>query len=321
MLYYTGSAANVAAILTAITDACVAEGWSWNSGTSVLSETDIDLHVRFSTSTVSGVALLRAWIRNAADSDECPYYVSMCCPIKSVDVAYPVTYHIFVFASEVFAVINYSDKYQWLAFGQSDQGGLPGSGNWMSATQGHLNPSSPNYPTGGVWMKSDGTSNLTYDLVVCPGLGWSNKGRTTTTTADWQNLTNFWMHSGLQSNDYHHPWMYTAGAIGAQDTAQVGILWAVELIATQPNNFNNEGVLLPIKIFQKRPESKVSQVLQVQNARNIRIDTYTPGEIIQLGTDYWMIFPWYRKYSAARDGGQSVDHTGTFGWAIKYETA
>jgi hypothetical protein len=32
-----------------------------------------------------------------------------------------------------------------------------------------------------------------------------------------------------------------------------------------------------------------------------------------------MIFPWYRKYSATRDGGTNIDHTGTFGWAIKYE--
>ena len=318
MAYYTGSAANAAAILTAITDACDAEGWTYSGG--VLSNSSIGLHVRFSTASVSGVELVRAWIRNAADSDECPYYVSMCCPIKSVSVAYSVVYHIFVFASEVFAVINYSDKYQWLAFGQSDQPGLPGTGNWMSATMGHLNPSSPNYPTDGIQMEADGfLNNVAYAQVVCPGLGWSNVGSTTSTTADWQNLTNFWMHSGLESSDYHHPWMYTAGALGNQDMGQVATQYIYELLITQPNNFNNEGVLIPIKIYQKRPESKVSQVLQVQNARNIRIDNYASGEIIQLGTDQWMIFPWYRKSTTARNGGIKVDHTGTFGWAIKYE--
>ena len=324
MGYYTGNAADAAAVITAIVNSCVAEGWDWTD--SVLSNTPsgatYPISVKFSSATVSGYAPVRLWCKNSSDA-WCPYYVTMCVPVKSVNVTYPVTYHIFVFDAEVFAVVNYSDKYQWLAFGQSDQPGLGGSGNWMAATMGHLNSSSPDYPTDGVFMTlSEYGLNHTYDKVICPGLGWSDKGAALTgSVADWQLVTNFWMDSGVESSDFLHPWMYTAGALGNQDERQCGIRWAVPLLLTQPNNFNNEGVLLPIKVFQRRPSYMSSQVLQVQNARQLRVDNYASGEIIQLGTDQWMIFPWYRKNSAARDCGQNVDHSGTFGWAIKYEPA
>ncbi len=321
MSYYTGNAADAAAVITAIVNSCVAEGWDWTD--SILSHTPsgatYPVSVKFSSATVSGVAPVRLWCKNSSDA-WCPYYVTMCVPVKSVSVTYPVTYHIFVFDAEVFAVVNYSDKYQWLAFGQSDQPGLGGSGNWMAATMGHLNSSSPDYPTGGVNLAITQTGlNHSYDLVICPALGWSNKGRTTNTTADWQLVTNFWMDSGLESSDFHHPWMYTAGALGNQDTGQPGNRWVVPLLLTQPNAFNNEGVLLPIKVFQWRPSYKSSQVLQVQSARQLRVTNYASGELIQLGTDQWMVFPWYRKNSAEPDAGNLKDHTGTFGWAIKYE--
>ena len=123
------------------------------------------------------------------------------------------------------------------------------------------------------------------------------------------------MDTGLDSDDQYYPWL------PSYDPVTPGIKYMSELITTQPNAFNNEGVLLPIKVIKTRASSKYSQVLQLENARNIRIDNYTPQEIIALGTDEWMVFPWYKKNVSARNGGGDVTHTGTFGWAIKYEPA
>jgi len=123
------------------------------------------------------------------------------------------------------------------------------------------------------------------------------------------------MDVGLDSGDANHPWMPSL------NTLCPGKKYIEELILTQPNAFNNEGVLLPIKVIKTRASSKYSQVLQLENARNIRIDNYTPQEIIALGTDEWMVFPWYKKNAAVPDGGENITHTGTMGWAIKYEPA
>ena len=55
------------------------------------------------------------------------------------------------------------------------------------------------------------------------------------------------------------------------------------------------------------------------HCRFLRIDNYQPGDIIPLGPDRWKVAPWYRKNTAQRDGGSNIQHTGTFGWAIRYD--
>ena len=327
MAYYTGSAANLTAVLSALTTACETEGWTWSGG--VLSKADPGIFVRLAITPAQGsYTILRAWGRSAIGGGEMGVtgyeYVSMCVPIKSVEVTYPVTYHAFVFADEVFFIINYSDKYQWLAFGQSNQGGLGGTGNWVAATYGYL-PYTYNtwrYPTGGVDIGLPVSLPSSGDLWCCPAFGWSIYGKAPYSAGgNYQHAhVNVWVDAGFDATDYYYPWTNSVALEGTNSNI-TGIGYQTELLATQPNAFNNEGVLLPIKVIKKRPESKFSQVLQVQNARHIRVDNYAPGEIIQLGTDYWMIFPWYCKNTAERNGGKALGHSGTFGWAIKYEAA
>jgi hypothetical protein len=205
-------------------------------------------------------------------------------------------------------VINYSDKFQWLAFGQSDQPGLGSTGNWIAGSVGYLQNSGVPET---INMALDLSNMNSYTYYVSPGFAWGAYyyfGKACQTL-----IWNFWIDAGLDSGETNYPWMQS----GKEQTP--GILGSVELIGTQPNAFNNEGVLIPIKVFKARSESKYSQVLQVQNARHIRVDNYTPTEIIALGTDQWMVFPWYLKNTATRNAGTGVTHTGTFGWAIKYE--
>ena len=317
MAYYTGNAANVAAVLTALTNACEAEGWTWSGG--ILSKADPGIFVRLDAATaLGGQTPLRLWGRTYIDSGETPQFVSMNVPVMGTAPTYPVTYHVFVFASEVFLVINYSDKFQWLAFGQSNQPGLGSSGNWVAATCGYAES------TARVWSVTNGVDiNLNGGNLGCaynagtqkivPAMFWADLQNMEIDYAACNTSANWYLDAGLEAGTYR-PWMQPKDAASQK--------YVCELLATQPNAFNNEGVLIPIKVFQKRSSSKFSQVLQVQNARHIRVDNYTPTEVIALGTDQWMVFPWYLKNSVSRSSCSGIDtppHSGTFGWAIKYE--
>ena len=319
MAYYTGSAANVAAVLTALTDACVAEGWTWSGG--ILYKADPGIFVRLdAATTLGGQTPLCLWGRTYIDSGETPQFVSLNVPVQGTAPTYPVTYHIFVFSDEVFLVINYSEKFQWLAFGQSDQPGLGSSGNWVAATCGHNNGGSDGWST--VWGCSlnlnGGNLGYGYNVgqqTIVPAMFWADLQDMEVDYRACNTAANWYLDAGLEAGTYR-PWMQPKDAASQK--------YVCELLATQPNAFNNEGVLIPIKVFQKRSSSKFSQVLQVQNARHIRLDNYTPTEIIALGTDRWMVFPWYLKNTASRSSIASYTsptHSGTFGWAIKYEPA
>ncbi len=59
--------------------------------------------------------------------------------------------------------------------------------------------------------------------------------------------------------------------------------------------------------------------LQFENAKFIRINNYEPEQLIVLGNDKWMVFPFYKKNSESLGGTGISDHTGTFGWVIRYD--
>lgn len=93
----------------------------------------------------------------------------------------------------------------------------------------------------------------------------------------------------------------------------------MQLEWVQPSVWNSEAVLLPIKAFIGRPSAKTSLGADMEFARRLRIDNLTPGDILVLGSDKWKIYPWYRKDVANRNGGIYANHSGTFGWAIRYQ--
>ena len=318
MAYYTGNAANVAAVLTALTNACEAEGWTWTSGTGMLSIADPGIFVRLDAATAVGAYTpLRLWGRTYIDSGETPQFVSLNVPVQGTAPTYPVTYHIFVFTSEVFMVINYSDKFQWLAFGQSSQPGLGSSGNWVAATCGYATTTDWSVTSGVEINLSGGNLGYAYNAgtqEIVPAMFWADLQAMEIDYRSCNTSANWYFDAGLESGDTYHPWMQPKDGTSNKNLVQT--------LATQPNTFNNEGVLIPISLFLVRAESKFSQVLQVQNARHIRVDNYTPTEIIALGTDQWMVFPWYLKNVISRSACTPADnppHSGTFGWAIKYE--
>lgn len=291
MAYYSGSANDMAAVRSALVAACVGEGWSWNSGTEVLGKGVMFLRLQI----VSGYLTLLG--RTSADSGDAPSLVRM--GQMQTAITWPVEYMFFVFDAEVYCVIRFGvDYHLWCAFGKSTVTGLSGTGMWVAASLSAIAISNPALtPTGGAEMSYGYAS---------PAIFWRSNTSNVTTAQD------HWVHSDLDSQGW---WM--GQAVGA---ASPGIAPSVPLIGLLPNSWNSEAVLLPIRAYKVRPSYRISLTVDLEHARYTRVDNYSTGEIIQIGSDRWMILPFYRKDTTARDGSSSPQpHSGTLGWAIRYE--
>ena len=309
MPYTTGSAADMDAVKTALVNACTSDGWTEQTDDdfkTVLSKNGMYVRVEAFSDIGDGYPGFTLLGRTALNSGDAPGVVSM----RSLggrysnteSIIFPVTYHIFTFTAEVYFLINWSNIYQWCAFGQSSQSGLPGIGNWVTATIGEEDPEL------GVQIKAaEGGYRSGQDFTATSAaFFW-------TTAYGGTPARNAWLYNDFEAS---YPW---ALGNGSNSSGPVGIRYLTELINTQPNSFNAESVLMPIRAYKVRPNSKISQILEVTNARHIRIDNYNVEQIITLGTDDWMVFPYYKKDISNRDGGDTINHTGTFGWAIKKE--
>ncbi|RHW21879.1 hypothetical protein [Pseudomonas jilinensis] len=291
MGFYSGSANDMAAVRAAFVDACVTEGWAWNGSNEMLSKGSMFLRLQI----VSGYLTLLG--RTSAGAGDAPSIVRM--GQMGTAITWPVEYMFFIFDAEVYCVIRFGvDFYLWCAFGQSTVAGLPGTGMWVAASVHALAGNDPAMqPTGGP------AASFFYG---CPGIFWRDNVGGNATAND------YWVHSNLDGQGW-----WSGQSLGAPP---VGIRPAVPLPGLLPNNWNSEAVLLPIRAYKVRPSNRLSITVDLEHARYTRVDNYAPGEVIQIGGDRWMVLPFYRKNSAARDGSSvPAPHTGTLGWAVRYE--
>lgn len=318
MAYYNGSVTSLAALRSALVDACVANGWNWNSDAEVLSKgslfnrvhiTETDMRFLGRTSADEGDAPGEVVIGRLCSSSGWPTY----------DFTWPAEYHLFVFTDpdEVYLVVRYDlDFYQWAAFGQSAVAGLPGSGMWIGATRGSQQ-AVLDAGSGGVAILGrsvGGHSGVFGRFYLSPAMFWTTQSATPVARRQDRNC---FVHSNLDGQG----WLLNQ----LISDACIGVTAISDLLITQPSAWNSEAALIPLRAWMIRPSSRVSLVADAHNARHVRIDNYEPGQIIMIGPDRWMVFPWMRKDASARDGSsspsdtQSIDHSGTFGWAIRYE--
>lgn len=295
MSYYTGTAVDLAGLRQALFDACVAEGWTLTG--EILSKGTMFLRVQI----VSGyLTFLGGTGQSAGALTGAAAAVSRIGTLNNIAIAFPVKYEIFAFTNEVYLVINYNvSYYQWAAFGKSTVQGLPGTGMWFGAS---CFASAPNV------LAMVATGGSTSSGYCVPGLFYRHRGFANTGANNLESR----IHHGLDSLNWSDGVNATNPGAAATDAM-------TPLLAMLPNTWNSEAILLPIRAFLPRASNKTSLVADLEHARYTRVDNYTPGDIITLGTDRWKVFPWYLKNSAARDGGSNITHTGTFGWAVRYE--
>lgn len=306
MAYYSGAANDLAALRGALIDACVNEGWTWDSGNEVLHKAT--MFVRITVSAISIALLGRTGVSAGAAPNTVRVGRMMSrAGFPTYDITFPAAYELFLFDQEVFMVINYGvDHYQWLCFGKSTVDGLPGTGMWVgaSAAEQVVGTQGAN-KTGPIFITATGGGGQDNNSGNTAALFWSFN-------ATFAPSRNCWLHSDLDG----HGWSRAPdGGVGDS----FGITPSAPLMEILPNTWNSEAVLLPIRAYKERPSFRLSLTGDIEHARYTRVDNYVPGQIITIGADRWKVFPWFRKNTAARGGGNNINHTGTFGWAIRYE--
>lgn len=302
MAYYTGAANSFAELRDALVSMCTTNGWSWNSGTEVLSKAGLfskSLYVYLGYTATALRAhgkstLVEGWAPNAVGIATNTYF----------PITFPVTYYGFVFTNpdEVFFVINCNiDFYQFVSFGQSDRWGLPGTGLWTAGT--HNNQSTGQYASAVSIGVNYGGSGQNFTSAA---IFWDPNGSTAPSR-------NYSLHADLDAQGW---WQNTNNGTS---TNSIGITDIGTLLGQLPNSWNSEAGTQPIRCYKNRPEGFVSITAELANARYTRNDYYQPRQIINIGTERWMVFPFYKKDASARNGGPGVYHSGTFAWAVRYD--
>lgn len=315
MAYYNGTANSYGDLLTALVGACTAHGWTWADGILSKGTAFLSLTVRAASGTLGPGIIMRGGTGKSGASllNPSPSQPRLGPPSwAAADVVWPVAYEIMAFTDpdEVYLIARHNtDRYIWLSFGVSPLPATTGTGFWLSATGVYQN--GVNQAAGGVGM------NFTASAIST----WNGNGYYGSAGGP------FCRNSGFANDSYMpdaiHVGLDGLGWAGNQVGVSSGSFNAIYAAATQlkvaPSAWNQDAALVPIQVHLWRPSSKCSMVLDVQNARYLRIDNYDPEQVVTLGADRWKIFPFYRKNTAARNGGSQIDHTGTFGWAIRYD--
>lgn len=79
------------------------------------------------------------------------------------------------------------------------------------------------------------------------------------------------------------------------------------------NAFNGLTTLTPIEIYVRRPDDYHSPLGRVEHVRYAIVTNHNIADIIDIGGQKWMLFPWVEKGGPTDAGGQH------YGMAIKYD--
>ncbi|RXS99035.1 hypothetical protein [Acinetobacter junii] len=313
MAYETGLASSYMDIMTQLINICIANGWSWSD--SILSKNTCFLRVTHNPtgSFDSGSGLLFQGGTGKSGSNLInpssaimrlgPFGTSPLIPAP----VFPIQYHIFVFDNpdEVYLVVKYEiDRFMFVGFGKSI---IEGNGLWISASLG-LRFGNGTTGTGINISEYTGGLSQSNSYVSSSGFWWQSYNVSNLPVLATQTI---------YTNIENIGWSHQAPFIGNGNTPANQSLQP--LLSRLPAAWSSETILLPIQPYILRASFKTSILADIQFARYLRIDNLEPEQILNIGNQKWMVFPFHKKNSVARNGGSAIDHTGTFGWAIKYD--
>lgn len=304
MAYQTGTVNSLADIQTVIRTFLVDNGWTWDAGSSTIYKDTVFVEMSIFDNRV----LFRASTSLGAGYSGYVAVGGLRVPTPTLAVTFPATYRAFLADDEFYFVVNYDvTRYQFVTFGKStvdlsDSGGV---GTFLSAT-GSSSPIS----LGFLFPINTSPSGEIPASGTLPGLISAGPFFSRTTPSGNLPPASF-VHSNLDGGG----WELRDGYFGIGNSFQGNTLGVL------PNQWNGESPLLPIRAYKARSEGKISLVLDLRHARQCRVDNFNDAEVITIGSDQWQVFPHHRRNASARDGGTAngngMDHTGTFGWAIR----
>lgn len=314
MAYQTGTVNSLADIQTVIQTFLTGNGWTWDAGSSTIYKGTVFVQfvaptadkVLFRGTTALSAGLLTG---NTVGMGRMVPYLEGNLPVP---LTFPADYWAFLNDDEFYFVVRYDVvRFQFVTWGKSSVDvGAAGAGTYLSGTVTGADFASVGNRAAGIMItpSTGGTSGVaTGSRSAAPF--WMTEQN----VSGGRNLTTDYVHT-----DFGTP-SWDLG-VGAGGYTSVGNRYAGNLQSVIPNAWNGESPLLPIRAYKRLSESKIALVLDLQHARQCRVDNFNDAEIINIGSDQWQVFPFHRKNISARDGGGEsgfIDHTGTFGWAIR----
>ncbi len=296
MAYYTGQCSSYQHLADILVEKCQAHGWAWQDN--ILSKDDlfikIDVNQTNKSTIGAGICLTGGASKTGmALSNASATTVRLGSPHTTLlGAIFPAKYHCFVFDDEVYCVAKVAmDRYFYLAFGKSAL--TQATGLWLSTTACYYTHT---YAVS-ISDNSGGAGGAGNPSAVAPFFNRYTFGN------NWSNAVICHGYDGT---------LWSSGTSKAYASFE-------PLISRLPTAHFSDSPLLPYNIYLERPENKISLIAQFEHARFVRIDNYEPEQILTLGHEKWIVFPFLSKNAQAKNGGSRIDHTGTFGWAIRYE--
>jgi hypothetical protein len=303
--YVSGVANSFSDLKAALIGACTADGWA-NPATDIVSKGDCFVLLAAGADFLSGLVGLGQTAGTITTPAPATVYCNDLCSGGSL--VFPVNYFIHIDGNDVALVANFAtDRYMWIMFGQGPVAGLPGTGVWISASNGSIAHETIQ------WTQYGGSSSNGSG-------GFLGTGPFLMQWASGRNV-NSYVHHGLDGGSWSAPSNTNNSGVAATAVAHsTGGLWSLQY-KYGPNAWNGESVLCPVQPYIDRGSSKASFIADLGIVRLLRIDNYAPGDIITLGSDRWRVYPVYKKDAAIRISngiGTIGQHSGTFGIALRY---
>lgn len=299
MAYVAGSASNMGEIAAAIIAACAANGWTQED--SIVYRDDC--HMKLTAAGDVLTALVGLGHTGSTITTPAPGATYLRNPVSTQVLTWPMAYHIHVVADEVYVFCNWAvDFWIQLGFGQSPVTGMSGTGVWAA---------------GVAWTSTSNLNWNQYGAGILSG-GWYS-GANNNPHMGFFQTQNGTDGAGVGSCVHHGLAGWSLSS--AQPSCNNGslLLCAYENPAT---NSTGQATLVPIQPWISRGNSKVSIVADLRHARFVRMDNLAPAEVVTIGDQQWKCYPVYRKNAAQRlgvSGSEIVPHSGTFGYAIRYD--
>jgi hypothetical protein len=295
MAYYTGTASSMADLLTALTTAAVANGWTWADSILFSGSCYVKL-----TAAADKIEALVGLGKSGTDiTTPAPASTYLSAVLSQHPIVFPLVYHVFARGDEVYCLINFSTSYySVLGFGQSPVDGAPGTGVWVAGT------AYTSYAGGGglVWS-ADGT------------IAGGNFSAGNNSARSGLFIVSGGEGGGTGAGCYVHHGLPGWSGLAVDMPKTQGGIKQLNALDNPSVSWNAQTMLVPIQPHIDRGSNKVSLVADLQHARYVRLDNLEPGDTITLGPDEWKVFPVYRKDASARDGGGT--HSGTYGYAFR----
>jgi len=265
-------------------------------------ETDPGVWVRAST----GYNGTSAWDAQPGDSGAFAYvgktYTALGRNGTTLGLSWPMNYHAFSLTLPdviVFVIEFQPGMFQWIMLGEVIKYGTWTGGGFSSASCAYAWANLGFSGKHNTFSIGGASITRSYAPFYEQAGGYYNESG--------NYNTNSMLHAEVDGQIWLKSGTYING--GVPDTKIVHAnTYSSPLNSRSPNVFNALGVMTPFWLFtQNSSDWTILGVLE--HVRQLPIDNFSPGDIFTLGSNKWMVFPYFTKYG----------YTGRYGWAIRYD--